>query len=172
MAWLGDIFFIVDNCGSFVCALAGMGAVSRILYGMGRDNILPKKVFGKLSPKFQTPVNNIIITTIIAMTAIFYADNVMGAASLVSVGAVCGFFMVNLSVICHYIIRGKERGGAAVVKHIIVPAIGMASLVVVFYFIETPAKILGGIWLLIGIIYLAIKTKGFRELPPEMKLDE
>lgn len=172
MAWLGDIFFIVDNCGSFVCALAGMGAVSRILYGMGRDNILPKKVFGKLSPKFQTPVNNIIITTIIAMTAIFYADNVMGAASLVSVGAVCGFFMVNLSVICHYIIRGKERGGAAVVKHIIVPAIGMASLVVVFYFIETPAKILGGIWLLVGIIYLAIKTKGFRELPPEMKLDE
>ncbi len=33
MSWLGTVFFIVDNCGSFVCALAGMGAVSRILYG-------------------------------------------------------------------------------------------------------------------------------------------
>lgn len=172
MTWLGTVFFVIDNCGSFVCALAGMGAVSRILYGMGRDNILPKKFFGKLSPKFQTPVNNIILTTVIALTAIFYQDNVMGAASLVSFGAVCGFFMVNFSVISHYIIRGKERGLSAMIKHLIVPALGMVSLIVVFYFIETPAKILGGIWLLIGIAYLLIKTKGFRELPPEMKIEE
>ena len=172
MNWLGTMFFVIDNCGSFVCAMAGMGAVSRILYGMGRDNILPKKFFGKLSPKFQTPVNNIVLTTLIALTAIFYQDNVMGAASLVSFGAVCGFFMVNLSVISHYIIRGKERGGAAMFRHLVIPALGMESLVVVFYFIETPAKILGGAWLLVGILYLAIKTRGFKELPPEMKLDE
>ena len=172
MSWLGTVFFIVDNCGSFVCALAGMGAVSRILYGMGRDNILPKKFFGKISPRFQTPVNNIVLTTVIALTAIFYQDNVMGAASLVSFGAVCGFFMVNLSVISHYIVRGKERGAAAMIKHLIVPAVGMASLVVVFLFMETSAKILGGLWLLVGIIYLVIKTKGFRELPPEMKIEE
>ena len=172
MSWLGTIFFIIDNCGSFVCALAGMGAVSRILYGMGRDNILPKKFFGKLSPKFQTPVNNIVLTTIIALTAIFYQDNVMGAASLVSFGAVCGFFMVNFSVVGHYIIRGKERGASAMIKHLVIPVIGMISLIVVFYFIETPAKILGGIWLLVGIVYLAVKTKGFRQLPPEMKIEE
>lgn len=172
MSWLGTMFFIVDNCGSFVCALAGMGAVSRILYGMGRDNILPKQFFGKISPKFQTPVNNIVLTTLIALTAIFYQDNVMGAASLVSFGAVCGFFMVNFSVISHYIIRGKERGAGAVIRHLMIPALGMLSLLVVFYFIETPAKILGGIWLLIGILYLFIKTKGFRQLPPEMKIEE
>lgn len=172
MSWLGTMFFIVDNCGSFVCALAGMGAVSRILYGMGRDNILPKQFFGKISPKFQTPVNNIVLTTLIALTAIFYQDNVMGAASLVSFGAVCGFFMVNFSVISHYIIRGKERGTGAVIRHLMIPALGMLSLLVVFYFIETPAKILGGIWLLIGILYLFIKTKGFRQLPPEMKIEE
>lgn len=172
MSWLGTTFFIVDNCGSFVCALAGMGAVSRILYGMGRDDILPKRFFGKISPKFQTPVNNIVLTTLIALTAIFYQDNVMGAASLVSFGAVCGFFMVNFSVISHYIIRGRERGPGAMIRHLFLPALGMASLLVVFYFIETPAKILGVIWLLIGVLYLLIKTKGFRELPPEMKIEE
>lgn len=58
------------------------------------------------------------------------------------------------------------------IKHLIVPAVGMASLVVVFLFMETSAKILGGLWLLVGIIYLVIKTKGFRELPPEMKIEE
>lgn len=172
MDWLGTLFFVIDNCGSFVCALAGMGAVSRILYGMGRDNILPKQFFGKLSPRFQTPVNNIVFTTAIALTALFYQDNVMGAASLVSFGAVCGFIMVNVSVISHYIIRGKERGAANIVKHLIVPAIGVISLVVVLCYIDLSAKILGGIWLAIGILYLMVKTKGFKELPPEMKIEE
>lgn len=169
--WLGDIFFITDNLASFICAMAGMAAVSRILYGMGRDNILPKKFFGKLSPKFQTPVNNILLTTLIAMTALFYQDNLFGAASLVSFGAVTGFFMVNLSVIFHYYIKQKRRGGRNVVKFLIMPCIGMATLLVVFVNIETSAKILGLSWLAVGILYLAFKTKGFKKLPPEMDLE-
>lgn len=115
-AWMGDVFFVIDNFATFVCAMAGIAAVSRILYGMGRDNILPKKFFGKLSPKFQTPVNNILLTSVIALTAIFYEENLMGASALVSFGAIIGFMMVNLSVIFHYIVKGKERGGAAMVK--------------------------------------------------------
>lgn len=170
--WLGNIFFIVDNFASFVCAVAGMGAVSRMLYGMGRDNILPKKFFGKLSKKFRTPVNNIVLTTLIAMTAIFYSNNVMGAVSLVSFGAVIGFFMVNLSVICHYFIKNHRRSGVDIIKFLVVPAIGMATLGFVFFYLDSSAKTLGCIWLAVGIVYLAIKTKGFRQLPPEMTLDE
>jgi len=171
-SWAGDIFFIVDNCGSFVCAMAGMGAVSRILYGMGRDNILPKKFFGYLSKRYQTPVNNIVLTTLVALTAIFYADNVMGAASLVAFGAVCGFFMVNLSVIFHYYIKLNKRSGFDLFRYLIAPAIGMCSLVVVFIYMDASAKILGCIWMAIGLVYLAFKTKFFRELPPEMTLEE
>ena len=170
-SWMGNVFFIVDNCASFICAMAGMGAVSRILYGMGRDNILPKKFFGKLSKRFQTPANNIILTTLIALTAIFYQDNLFGAASLVSFGAVIGFFMVNMSVVGHYFVKTKQRGGIRTFKYLIMPGIGMTTLVFVFWYIETPAKILGCIWLAIGIVYLAIKTRFFRELPPEMTLD-
>ena len=47
--WAADVFFVVDEFASFVCAMAGMGAVSRILLGMGRDNILPKKFFDAAS---------------------------------------------------------------------------------------------------------------------------
>lgn len=171
-AWLGDVFFVIDNCATFVCAMAGIAAVSRILYGMGRDNILPKKFFGKLSPRFQTPVNNILITSIIALTAIFYEENLMGASALVSFGAIIGFIMVNLSVIFHYYVRGKERGLKNTWKHLVVPCIGILILIVVFANLEIQAKILGGAWLLVGIIYLAVKTKGFKTLPPEMHLDE
>lgn len=152
--------------------MAGMAAVSRILLGMGRDNILPKKFFGKISPRFQTPVNNILLTTLIALTALFYQDNLFGAASLISFGAVTGFFMVNLSVICHYYIKQKLRGGKNTFKYLIMPGLGMLTLIVVFINIEKSAKILGIIWLTVGILYLAIKTKGFKQLPPEMNLDQ
>lgn len=169
--WMGNVFFITDNFASFICAMAGMAAVSRILLGMGRDNILPKKFFGHVSPKFQTPVNNILLTSVIALTALFYQDNLFGAASLISFGAVTGFFMVNLSVVFHYYIKQGMRGGKNTLKYLIAPSIGMLSLIVVFINIETNAKILGSVWLAAGIIYLAVKTKGFKELPPEMSLE-
>lgn len=140
---------------------------------MGRDNILPKKVFGKLSPKFQTPIYNILIVSVIACTGIFYADNLLGAAELVSFGAIIGFIMVNFSVIMHYYKKeGRRKGLKNIVMYLILPLIGMATLIVAFFFLGTGAKILGGIWLAIGIIYLAVKTKGFKELPPEMEFDE
>ena len=170
--WLGNIFFITDNLASFICAMAGMAAVSRILLGMGRDNILPKKFFGRVSPRFHTPVNNILLTSGIAMTALFYQDNLFGAASLISFGAVTGFFMVNLSVVFHYYVKLKMRGGKNTLKYLIAPCLGMITLIVVFINIETNAKILGGIWLSVGVVYLAVKTKGFKELPPEMSLEE
>ena len=170
--WIGNVFFVVDNCGSFVCAMAGMGAVSRILYGMGRDNILPKKFFGHLSKKYKTPINNIVLTTLIALSAIFYADNVFGAASLVAFGAVCGFFMVNLSVIFHYFIKLNKRKGFDLCRYLIAPIVGMCSLVVVFVFMDSSAKVLGLVWMVIGLVYLAFKTKFFKELPPEMTLGE
>ncbi|MCI5594375.1 MAG: hypothetical protein MR358_07205 [Clostridiales bacterium] len=49
----------------------------------------------------------------------------------------------------------------------------LATLVCIFLWINMShtAKIAGLIWLGIGIIVLAIQTKGFRKLPPEMELE-
>ena len=171
--WAADVFFVVDEFASFVCAMAGMGAVSRILLGMGRDNILPKKFFGSVSKKWNTPVKNIILVSIIGCTGIFYADNLLGAAELVSFGCILGFIMVNISVILHfYKHRGLREGAKNKIMYLILPGIGALVLIIAFIFVGKGAKILGCIWLLIGLIYLAIKTKGFKELPPEMTFEE
>jgi len=166
-----DVFFVIDNVASLVCAMAGLTAVTRILYGMGRDNILPKKFFGKLSPRFHTPVNNIVLVSLLSLSAILYEDNLYGADSLVSFGAILGFIMVNISVISHFFIRNKGESKNTF-KHLIMPGIGAVILIIVFINLEMPAKILGSIWLAIGFVYLLVKTKGLKELPPEMNLDE
>ncbi len=171
--FMADIFFVVDNCASLVCAMAGMGAVSRLLLGMGRDNILPKKFFGYVSPKWHTPVYNILLVSVIGCTGIFYADNLMGAAELVSFGCILGFIMVNISVYMHfYRHKGLRDGAKNKIMYMILPLIGAIILAIAFIFVGNGAKILGCIWLGIGVIYLAIKTRGFKELPPEMTFEE
>ena len=171
MEFMGTIFFIVDNLASFVCAMTGITAVSRIMYTMGRDNILPKKAFGRINEKFQTPVINILIVSAVAFTALFYQDNLMGAVSLVSFGAVSGFVLVNLSVFVYFVVKQKKRDPKSIVRYAILPLIGLVVTVILWINLETNAKILGIIWLAVGVIYLGIKTKGFRELPAEMNFD-
>ncbi len=170
--WAGDVFFIVDNCASFICSLAAVGAGSRILLGMGRDNVLPKKFFGSVSPRFNTPVKNIILTTAIScIIGICFSDDIMSAMELVSFGVIIGFIMVNFSVFMQFFVRKKKREGLKnKILYMILPWAGVAVLIVAFVFVGTGAKILGCIWTAIGLIYLAIKTKGFKELPPEMNI--
>lgn len=171
--WMGDLFFLVDNCASFVCAMAALGAASRLLLGMGRDNILPKRFFGAVSPRFRTPVRNILLVSAIGCTSLFYADDLMGATELVSFGCVTGFFMVNVSTFVHFWLKkGMRRGFGNTVRYLILPLAGAAFLLAAFFFIGRTTRLIGCIWLALGVIYLAVKTKGFRELPPEMSFAE
>ena len=73
------MFLVVDNIGSVACALSGQAAVIRIMYNMGRDNILPKKVFGHMSKK-GVPVYNLAIVGAIGLVALFFTDNILGGS--------------------------------------------------------------------------------------------
>ncbi|WP_280834875.1 APC family permease [Mycolicibacterium frederiksbergense] len=169
---LSTIFLVTDNLASLICAMAGLAAASRILYGMGRDGALPKRFFGTLHARFRTPVNNIVLTSLIALSAVFYADNLGGAASLMSFGALTGFVLVNYAVINHYFIRGNRRHGWDLVRFLVVPGIGVLVSLVLWFNVDSSAKILGLVWLAIGIVYLAVSTKGFREAPAELRLED
>lgn len=169
---LSTVFLVTDNLASMICAIAGLAAASRILYGMGRDGVLPKRFFGALNQRFQTPVNNILLMTAIALSAIFYADNLVGAASLVAFGALSGFILVNYSVINHHFIRGRRRTCGDILRYLVVPGIGMLVCAVLLYNVDASAKILGAIWLGLGVIYLAFSTRGFRAVPIEIELSE
>lgn len=164
------LFLIVDNIGSVACALSGQAAVIRIMYNMGRDNILPKKFFGKMN-KNGVPINNLIVVAIIGLVAILFSENVMAGAELISFGAVTGFILVNLSVPAYFLIRKKERGGAAVFKYGVMPIIATIICVILWINITPMGKTVGLIWLAVGLVVLAIKTKGFRQLPPEMEIE-
>jgi len=169
---LSTVFLVTDNLASMICAIAGLAAASRILFGMGRDGVLPRRFFGSLNERFQTPVNNILLMTGISLTAVFYADNLIGAAALVAFGALSGFILVNYAVISHYVIRGRRRSGLDLARYLLLPGIGMVVCAVLLYNVDVHAKILGLAWLVAGIVYLGVTTRGFRLPPKELDLSE
>lgn len=46
----------------FASGLTAQASASRLMYAMGRDSVLPKAVFGRISEKFHTLVVNLVIT--------------------------------------------------------------------------------------------------------------
>jgi amino acid transporter len=67
----GAVFLAGLVVAQFASGLAAQASASRLMYAMGRDSVLPKAVFGRLSEKFHTPVVNLVITGIIGLIAIF-----------------------------------------------------------------------------------------------------
>ena len=164
------IFCAMMVIGATASAVASQASAVRILFRMGRDGLLPKKVFGYVNKKTKIPSINVIIVAVISLSAMIL--DLSAAASLVNFGALLGFVMVNLSVIAHYFIKGKRRKGADIIKFLICPIIGAVICAVLWINLDSLSKTLGILWLVLGFIALAISTKFFRSLPPDMNLSE
>lgn len=158
-------FAIVTVMASGISAHAG---VSRLMYVMGRDGVISNKIFGQISPKFFTPVNNILIAGAIALTAGFINFEIV--ANLISFGALTAFSFVNLSVIFKYAVRDKQLGGVSqLFNYVVVPVLGFISVVLMWFGVDERSMYLGLGWALLGAIWLAIKTSGFKKPVPQYK---
>ena len=109
--FLNTFFTAAYVAGALGSALTSQASVARILFAMGRDGVLPKRVFGHVSPRFSTPVWAILVVSVVSLLAIVIDLGTL--ASLISFGALVAFSVVNLSVIKHYFIDQRERSGAA-----------------------------------------------------------
>ncbi len=161
-------FAIVTVMASGISAHAG---VSRLMYVMGRDGVISKKIFGTIHPKFLTPVNNILIAGAIAMCAGFINLNTI--VDLISFGALTAFSFVNLSVIFRYAIRDKQtKTPAQIFNYIIVPILGFISVFLMWLEVDGLTFGVGLAWAFAGFIWLGIKTGGFKKPVPQYKEED
>jgi amino acid transporter len=149
---------------------SGMGsqlAAGRLLYGMGRGNALPKSFFGVIEPKRRIPRNNIIAVGAFALVGSallqFFSDRLGGGAyeigaECLNFGAFVAFMGVNAAAFVHHLRHEKSSslGGY------IVPALGFVICGFIWVHLSNPALVLGAVWMIAGIAYGAIRTRGFR----------
>jgi amino acid transporter len=150
-------------------ALSVQAGSSRLLYVMGRDGVLPRRFFGYLNRRFETPVFNIVFLAVLTLIAVTL--DLAQATSLINFGAFMAFTVVNICVIV-YFFRQRHTGTLGIVRGLLLPALGAVIDVYLLLQLSNLAKILGVGWLVIGAVYLAVLTRGFRRPPPELSLDE
>ncbi|WP_082235478.1 APC family permease [Halobacillus massiliensis] len=157
---LRSIFITVLIAAIFTQGLASVTSVSRLLYVMGRDSILPKKIFGYVHPKFKTPAINIIIASVISLLAIFI--NIDDAIRFVNFGALSAFFFVNVCVISLFFKNKEKHRISYVLANLLCPIIGAVFIAWLLALLDTPTIMGGLLWMAAGSIYLIYLTNGFK----------
>lgn len=161
----GAIFKLIFLAGAFAATvasgLASHASVSRLLYVMGRNGVLPKKLFGYVHPKFRTPAFNVILVGVISLLAI--APSLELVSSVINFGALIAFTFVNLSVIAYFVFRQKRYKTAKdIFSYLIMPIIGAGSTGILWSNLHADALIGGLAWAGIGFIYMLFQTKFFK----------
>jgi putrescine importer len=163
-----NVFFTAAYVAGCVgSALTSQASVSRILFAMGRDGILPRNVFGHVSVRFATPVYAILVVSVISLLALWIDLTVLIA--LVSFGALVAFSAVNLSVIKHYFFDQNEHN---VVNNLVLPLIGFGLTVWLWTSLPGLALKVGLIWLAVGFVWLLMVTRGFSRPTPVLEMKD
>jgi putrescine importer len=147
------------------CGLSAMAGISRLLFGMGRDKVLPQSVFGYLDKKHSTPVYNILLVGVFVFIGSLFL-NFERAAELINFGAFIAFMGVNAAVIRQFYFL-RSRAERNLLTDAVLPCFGLLFCFAIWLSLPIQAKLLGCVWFVLGLIWSAIQTRGFR-IPPLM----
>jgi putrescine importer len=153
--YLINVALLIATIGSGSGAHLGAG---RLLYGMGRDNAIPKKFFAHVNERTLIPNYNILLIGGIVLIGAFIVTYELGAM-LLNFGALIAFMGVNLSSFTRYFIRSDKK----TFWHFIIPLLGFSVCFYLWMSLDWKAKIVGVCWLTCGLIYGAYRTNFFRK---------
>lgn len=169
-AFLATFFTAAYVAGAFASAMASQASVSRILYAMGRDGVLPRRFFGRLHARFQTPALATLVVGVLSLVALGISLEL--ASSMISFGALVAFSFVNLAVIKHYLVDDRRRSPTDVARYGVVPGIGVLLTLWLWTSLSGITFAVGLGWVGVGFIYLLGLTRMFRRRPPELHLQD
>jgi amino acid transporter len=166
LSWSMALVLIVAAFGS---GLTGTLGAARLLFGMGRDGVLPKKFFGQLTPGTSTPTNNILLigglSFIGAVLLNYIGSAYEHAGELLNFGAFLAFMGVNFACFWQFSMRRRQGAPMNFVRDALLPLIGFIFCGLIWVNLNIIAKTVGGIWFLVGLLYVGYKTNWFRSAP-------
>lgn len=135
---------LIANIGSGIAAQFG---AARLLYGMGRENALPRRFFGSVSARSGIPRNNVLLLGLITLVGASLLTYERGA-ELLNFGAFIAFIGVNAAALIHYKFRSSEK----VFLPALAPLCGLIICTFIWLNLSNNAKLLGAIWVVVGLI--------------------
>jgi len=149
-----NVTLLVATVGS---ALGAQLGAARLLYGMGRSNALPRRFFGAIEPKKRIPRNNVLLVGAIALFGAMCLSFERGV-ELLNFGALLAFMGVNIAALARFYFRATHRRWFDFVS----PTAGFLICMLIWLSLSWRAKLLGILWMIVGMAYGAYNTRGFR----------
>jgi amino acid transporter len=144
---------LIANLGSGMAAQFG---AARLLYGMGRANALPGRIFASIDPRTGIPRNNVIVVGVCALIGAWRMTYQSGA-ELLNFGAFIAFMGVNAAAFVHYKFRSKEKVFMAATM----PILGFVVSAFIWLNLNHKAQLLGVAWIAIGLaLYFVMRRAG------------
>jgi amino acid transporter len=163
---LFDAMAVVLVISSLGCGVTGQLGAARLLFSMGRDKVLPSKFFGYLG-RTNVPSANVMIIGVLAFvfSQIFSYEL---AAEMINFGAFLAFMGVNYACFNQFYLGGQPGQKRHLWKDAVIPLVGFVFCLWIWCNLSRPSLLRGAVWLGAGLIYAAIKTRGFRGRPLTM----
>jgi amino acid transporter len=155
--WLATLCAVATAIAwGFADSLVAQAATSRLIFAMARDRQLPA-VFARVHPRFRVPANATFLVAAISLLLGLYMaareDGLTLLTTLVNFGALTAFLVLHVSVVWHFVVRGRSRDW---LRHLVVPVVGFAILAFVVWNANVAAQRLGFVWLGIGAVVLVV----------------
>lgn len=151
-------FGVVLLVSSLACGLAGLLGAVRLLYGMGRDNLLPRKIFGHLDAERGNPSYNVIIAGALAYIGTLTLQWER-SIEIMNFGALVAFMAVNLAAVRYFGFSPEQVGKRKILLDVIVPALGFLFCLAIFVGLQNSTIVIGAIWVACGALYVVLKTR-------------
>ncbi|MFJ2777609.1 MULTISPECIES: APC family permease [unclassified Kitasatospora] len=155
--WLHVLVAASKAIGAAFAALAGQAAAGRLVFAMGRAGRLPR-FLGAVDPASAVPRRALLTAAVITLAAAVWAarrdDGLDQLTSVVNVGALTAFALLHASVIGWYAVKQRSRD---LLRHVVVPVLGIAVIGAVVYEASSTAQTVGAVWLLVGLVVLAVQ---------------
>lgn len=168
-AWLFGLVTFILLVAGLASALTGQAGAARLLFGMGRDGVIPR-AFARVDPRSGTPLYSTLFMGVCSLAgAILLRFELI--VELLNFGAFVGFILVNLSVISQFWVRERRRGTRSLTAYLVFPALGALVCGFVWLNLTAAAKTAGFGWMAAGVLFLAVRTRGFRSSPLRLEVD-
>jgi amino acid transporter len=137
-------------------AIVSQATTSRLVFSMARDQQIPH-FFAAVDRKRKIPVRAILmvalLSTCIGLVAINSADLV---TSMVTFGSLAAYCLLHVAVMKYFAGRPARRRWFA---HWISPLLGLAILLYTLWKTPVPARIVGTIWLAVGLLIYLVQRR-------------
>ena len=152
-AWLALIAYLAGITSTLGVLIAAVNSQCRLIFNAGREGLVPRWV-GRVHPVRRTPVN--AICTFVALASVIVGVWALGhligghtnsldalnyffeAGTMGTILVLVVYFLANLALPFFY--RKYRPAEFSVVKHVILPVLGMAAIAVPVYYLCKPGQ--------------------------------